>query len=251
MPHDMELVEQNRGLRRMYLRRQAEGLPHVHHRKAKTRTLLRTEPGVELAHARLRTVLTAEPDRPAAHQIAHHDPVGVALADRDLVDPDHLRAGRASARELGLHVLHLQRLDRVPIERQFLRNVLDRRLPATLPDKIGKALGVERIVRQKVEPLPFHLAAVAAIKAPHLQFQKYPRVPTGQIAYMADLAVVPAHLDATTAPAHRFFERRFSVMTRAFGSPKIPPTVGSGRNPGNEYVSHSRRRRLDARAIHH
>src|SRR5438045_866861 len=106
-----------------------------------------------------------------------------------------------------------------------------------------KANGVERIVRQKVEPLPFHLAAVAAIKAPHLQFQKYPRVPTGQIAYMADLAVVPAHLDATTAPAHRFFERRFSVITRAFGSPKIPRTVGSGRKPGNEYVSHSRRRR--------
>jgi hypothetical protein len=57
------------------------------------------------------------------------------------------------ARELGLHVLHLQRLDRVPVERQFLRHVLDRRLPATPPDKIGEALGVERIVRQKVEPL--------------------------------------------------------------------------------------------------
>jgi len=69
-----------------------------------------------------------------------------------------------------------------------------------LPDKIGKALGVERIVRQKVEPLPFHLAAVAAIKAPHLQLQEYPRVRTGQIAHTADLAVVPAHLDATTHP---------------------------------------------------
>jgi integrase len=75
------------------------------------------------------------------------------------------------------------------------------------------------------------------------------RVPLS--ARVLDLAVVPAHLDATTAPAHRFFERRFSVITRAFGSPKIPRTVGSGRKPGNEYVSHSRRRRLDARAIHH
>ncbi len=39
-------------------------------------------------------------------------------------------------------------------------------------------------------------------------------------------AVVPAHLDPTTAPARRFFERRRSVITRAFGSPKIPRTVG-------------------------
>jgi len=147
--------------------------------------------------------------------------------------------------------LNLQRLDRVPIERQFLRHVLDRRLPAAPPDKIGKALGVKRVVRQKVEPLPLHLAATAALNSPHLQFQKYPRVSAGQIAYPADLAVVPTHLHATAAPACRFFERRLSVITRAFGSPKIPRTVGSGRKPGNEYVSQSRRGRFDARAIIH
>jgi hypothetical protein len=151
---------------------------------------------------------------------------------------------------LGFHVLHLQRLDRVPVERQLLRHVLDCRLPAATTDKIGKALGVERIVRQKIEPLPFHLAADAAIDPPHLKFQKYPRVPAGQIAHPAHLAVVPAHLGPATAPARRFFERRFSATTRAFGSPKIPRTAGPARKPGNEYVSQSRRRRFDARAIH-
>ena len=50
-------------------------------------------------------------------EVADHDPVGVTLADRNLVDADHLRAGRARARELGFHVLHLQRLDRVPVQR--------------------------------------------------------------------------------------------------------------------------------------
>ena len=45
------------------------------------------------------------------------------------------------------------------------------------PDKIRKALGVERIVGQKLQPLTLHLAAVASVNAPHLQFQKYPRVP--------------------------------------------------------------------------
>ena len=73
--------------------------------------------------------------------------------------------------------------------------------------------------------------------------------PHDSIAQTTDLAVVPAHLDPTTAPARRFFERRRSVITRAFGSPKIPRTVGCARKPANEYVSHSRRRRLDARAI--
>jgi hypothetical protein len=56
-------------------------------------------------------------------------------------------------------------------------------------------------------------------------------------------------LHPTTAPARRFFERRFNAMMRAFGSPKIPRTVGCGRKPANEYVSQSRRWRLDARAI--
>src|SRR5438270_13870849 len=53
MAHDMELVEQNRRLRRMRIRRQPKRLPHVHHREPNARALLPTEPGVELAHARL------------------------------------------------------------------------------------------------------------------------------------------------------------------------------------------------------
>src|ERR1700738_136783 len=91
MPHDMELVEQNRRLQRMRRRRQPKRLPHVHHCEPNARALLRAEPGVELAHTRLRTVLAAKPDRPAAKQIAHHNPVGVPFADRDLVNADHLR----------------------------------------------------------------------------------------------------------------------------------------------------------------
>jgi hypothetical protein len=92
---------------------------------------------------------------------------------------------------------------------------------------------------------------MAAINSPHLQFHKYPRVAAGQIAHLADLAVVPALLDATAASACCFFERRLSVITRAFGSPKMPRTVGSARKPGKEYVSQSRRRRFNACAIHH
>src|SRR5665811_487208 len=62
MADDMELIEQNRRLRRMRIRRQSKRLPHVHDRQANARTLLLAEPGVELAHARLRPVLAAKPD---------------------------------------------------------------------------------------------------------------------------------------------------------------------------------------------
>ena len=94
----------------------------------------------------------------------------MAFADRYLIDAYHLRSGRAYALELGLHILHVQRLDRVPVQRQFVRDVLDRRPPAPPADKVRKALGVERIVRQKVEPFPLHLATTVALDPPHLHF---------------------------------------------------------------------------------
>src|SRR5438876_10425632 len=191
------------------------------------------------------------PDRPTANKVTDHDPVAVAFADRNLVNPDHLRTRRAHALELSFHVLLVQRLDRVPVQRQFLRHVLDRRPSAPPPDKVGKALGIERIVREKLEPFSLHTATPATIDPPYLQFQKYPSVAARKITHPPNFPVVPAHLDMTAAPAARFFERRFSVITRAFGSPKMPCTVGCGRNPGNQYVSQSRRLRFAVRAIHY
>ena len=118
-----------------------------------------------------------------------------------------------------------------------------RRPSATTADIIGEAFGVERIVGQKVEPLALHLATAAAVDPSHLQFKENPRIAARQIAYSPYLAVVPAHLDTTATAAHDFFERRLRVITRAFGSPKMPPTVGSGRKPGEQYASRSCRRR--------
>jgi hypothetical protein len=108
---------------------------------------------------------------------------------------------------------------------------------------MGKALGIKRIVRQELELLALHSAAASAAHPPHLELQIDARVATGKIAYLSHPAVVPAVVRAPTAAAERFFERRTRVMTRAFGSPKTPRTVGSGRKPGNAYASQSRRRR--------
>src|SRR5450830_1493939 len=249
MAHDVEFVEQDRRLRRPFARRVAKRLPHVHHRQANAVALLLAQPVVELRHARLRAILPAEPDRPAADQVAHHDTVAMALADRDLIDADRLGPRPARAGELGLHVLLLQRLDRIPVELQLLGNVLDRRLPTALAHVMGKALRIERVVRQEIEPLALHLAATAASHPPDLNLQEDARVAARQIANPPYTPVVPTQMNPPAAPAGRFFARRASVMRRAFGSPKIPRTVGWGRKPGNVYVSHRRRRRFDELAI--
>jgi hypothetical protein len=85
--------------------------------------------------------------------------------------------------------------------------------------------------------LSFHLAAAPAKNPPNLEFQIDPRIATGQIPDAPCRAVVPTRVRSTTLLADRFFERRTSVMTRAFESPKTPRTNSSGRKPGNRYSS--------------
>src|SRR5712691_1521707 len=48
MAQDMELVEQDAGLRGLARRRDTEGFPHVHHRESEPRGFPRAEPRVEL-----------------------------------------------------------------------------------------------------------------------------------------------------------------------------------------------------------
>jgi hypothetical protein len=93
--------------------------------------------------------------------------------------------------------------------------------------------------------LSFHLAATSAQNPPNLEFQIDPRVAAGQIADAPRRAVVPTRVRSTTLLADGFFERRTSVMTRAFESPKTPRTP-SGRKPANWYAS---RRRLRLRKV--
>ena len=113
----------------------------------------------------------------------------------------------------------------------------------------GKALRIERVVRQEIEPLALHLAATAASHPSDLNLQEDARVAARQIANLPYTPAVPTRMNSPAAPANRFFARRASVMMRAFGSPKTPRTVGWGRKPGNVYMSHRRRCRFDELAI--
>src|SRR6516165_8363772 len=188
----------------MRRRHQPKRFPHVHYRQPNPRTLLRPEPGI-VSHALLRAVFAAKPDRTTTNEIADHNSVAMSFPDGDLINADCLWTRGAGTLELGFHILLIERLDRMPVELQFNRNLLDRRSPTTLADIISKPLRIERIVRQKMELLPLHLAATAAVEPPHLHFEINPRVATRQITHAAQFAVVPAHLDTTATAANYFF----------------------------------------------
>src|SRR6202171_159064 len=207
-PREVELVEQDRRLRRFVLRDGAERLPHVHHGELDFAALFEPQPVVERRHAGLGTVLAAKPDRPLANQVADHDAIAVTFADRDLVDADCSGTRRAGTLELGPHVLLLQRLDRIPVELELLGDIPDRCLPAAAADIERKAFGEVRVVRQKIQPLALHCATTATRDASHFAFQNNPKSRARQVANPTYPPIVPPAPDQPTTAANRFFERR-------------------------------------------
>jgi len=129
----------------------------------------------------------------------------MAFADRDLVDANRLRPRLARLGQLRCHVLLLQRPDRVPVELQFLGNILEGRRAAALAHVVGKPLGVEGIVGQEIELLAFHFTATPALNAADLELQIDPPVTARQISCSARTPIVPAGVDTTAAAAGRFF----------------------------------------------
>jgi len=224
-------------------RRVAERLPHVHDDKADLADLLFPDKPVELVHAGLGAIFAAEPDRPMPLEVADDDSIGVPLANRDLVDADDLRPRCAGTLELRAHVLLVELLDRVPVEAEFLGDVLDRRGAATPTHIVGEALRVERIVGQERQPLALHCGTLPAVDSPHLQIDVDAKLTTRQIAHLPARAVVESPMHRCTGAAMRFFARRARKMIRVCGSPKRPRTAAPGRNPGNAYPSTSSRRR--------
>jgi hypothetical protein len=211
----------------------AEGLPHVHDGHTDLPAFLGAEPGEELVQARLGTVLAAEPDRSPPLQVADDDAVAVPLADGDLVDPDEPWRGAPGPAELFLHVLLVEFLDRMPVQVQFLGDRPDGALAAAPPDVEGEPLGVERVIRQPLQPLALHAATPGAVDPSYREVEVDPPVATGDVADAARPLIVEGARTAPAHPAVRFFRRRRRVMTTAQGSPKRPRTSAIGTNPGN------------------
>ena len=223
----------------------AERLPHVHDREPDLAALFGAEPGIELGHAGFGAILAAEPDRPPAMKIADHNPVGVPLADRDFINADRLGRRRARPGDLRAHVLHLQRLDRVPVELQLLGHIADRGLRATPSHIKRKAFGEVRVICQKIQTLALHAAAMPTGDAPDLELQDDPVSRACQVADLPGASVVPTRLRFPATATNRFFERRSRLTILTSGSPKTPRTVSRVRNPAKQYPSDSRRRLQD------
>jgi hypothetical protein len=213
-----------------------KGFQHVHHGQTNPATLLRPEPGVEQLQAGFRPVPATKPDRSAAQQIADDDPVGMPLADRDLVDADHQRRWAAHPAQLLAHILLVQVLDRLPIQIQFFGDGLDGRVSTASADVICEPFRVERIVRQPIQLFALH-AAVRATHAPDLELQIDLQQAAGQIARHPRASIVKAARQRSTLAAGCFFRRRRRQTIRAFGAPKIPCTSANGTKPAKRYAS--------------
>lgn len=202
--HDVELVEQDRGLRRGRRGGVAERLPHVHDGEADLAALLRPQFVVELRQTALRPILAAEPNGASGQQIADDNAVDVALLDRDLVDADHHWRWRAGLRQLRPHVLLLQALHRVPVQPQLARHI-PHRGPAAPPSDIHcKPLRVAWIVGQEIQPLQLHAATAPAIHPSRLELQDNPVSAAAQIAHPPLPTVVPAPADLAAVAAATF-----------------------------------------------
>jgi hypothetical protein len=79
----------------------------------------------------------------------------MAFTDRNLVHADHLRARTAHTLELGFHILLVECLDRVPVQLQLRRHILDCCRPTAPADIMGKSLGIERVDVGNSIPIAF------------------------------------------------------------------------------------------------
>ena len=81
-------------------------------------------------------------------------------------------------------------LDSLPVQMQFLGNILNGSSPATTPDEISKAFGVKRIICQPRKSFLLHLVATPAQHAPNIEVQIDPPGAAGKVSNLAQLVVV-------------------------------------------------------------
>lgn len=176
--------------------------------------------------------------------------MGMAFANRNLVEAEDAGAGRAGFAQLLTHVLLLQLFARLPIQVQLPRHSAHGGRATPLPHKAGKAFGIEGIVGQPGELLLLHGATPGTPDAPDLDLQVHARIATRQVADLSHFVIVEGPDRCATHPTACFFPRRPRRTMRAVGPPKTPRTVALGRNPANRYVSISRRSVRITQACH-
>ena len=208
---------------------------------------------------RIRPILTLAACEAVSGEFMKAMPVAAAIEmihtytlihdDLPAMDDDDMRRGKPTCHKVfgeDVAILAGDMLNTLAFE--IIAENYGKKAPLIISE-LSKSLGIKGVVGQERQMLALHLATTAALHAPHLELEIDASVGAGQIPNPARAAVVPTRVYATTGPADSFFERRTRVTTRAFGSPKKPRTVCSGRKPRNPYASHSRRCRFAEFAI--
>ena len=218
----------------MSLHRGAERLPPVHHRQPNPGSFLGAQVGKEAIQIGFGPTPPADPDGASPFQVADHDAIRVALLDRQFIHADDLRGWRRCLGQPGLQVLGVQILDRVLMQVQQLGDRLVRHVPTQGAHVVGKPLGIARILGQPIQPLHLHPPTARAGHPPLLKGHIEAPARRIGIPHPARRAVVEGPVPSPTARAHGGFFRRTTVISRAWGSPKIPCSRLRARNPGNE-----------------
>ena len=102
-------------------------------------------------------------------------------------------------------VLHLEPLDRMPVQVLLLRHVLDPTAATAFSHVARKTLGVQRVLQKRVQSLALHGATVPAFDPPYLQFQIDTVAAAGQVSRPTHPLVVPDEMRCPTGSANCFF----------------------------------------------
>lgn len=228
------LSKTTRAFGALFASERRKGFPMSIAAKLDASALLRAQRGEEAVQVRLGASPAPHPDRSAALKVAHHHPIVVALADGDLVDADGPRGWHPGLGDLLLHVDRVQRLDRTVMQAFQLRDRPVRHLAAERAHVQREPLRVARVLRQPVEPLYVHAVAPRAADSPALELEVDPPPGHREVPGLASALVVTGPTPAAAPRTHGRFFRRRSTTTRAYRSPKTPPSAEAATKPGSE-----------------
>lgn len=233
MAHDMKLVKDDPGLRRVVSHRVPERLPHIHGRQFDSSTLFLTQRLEKQVDINLFAALTTDPDRTTPVQVTDDDPVVMSFANGDLINADGPRRWHSYQLNLLLHVELIETFHRAVVQALHLSNCLVRHIPAQLAYMHGKALGITRALRQPVKMFYMHAAAPRAIDTPTFKLQVDPPSGNREITYPQNLLVITPPATVSTVRTEGGFFRLLSWITRAYRSLNTPTNFDAAVKPGN------------------
>ena len=95
-----------------------------------------------------------------------------------------------------------------------------------LPDVEGEPLGVERVVRQPVQPLALHAATPAALDPANREVEVDPPVATGEVADAARPLIVEGAIALARTPRSAFFSAAAERDDHRLGVTEDTPNLG-------------------------